>query len=186
MALQRNLILYNCTIFVIPVSDQASVFIGSIIKIIILEKFLDITLQNRKTFYKILTETPREQLLKIPQGFNNNIWWNIAHVVVTQQLLVYKMSNLQMRVEENLVDKFRKGTKPDGTATDEEIKIIANYLISTVQWTKEDLEHGLFKEFNTYTSSANVTLSNVQDALAFNVFHEGIHLGAILALKKVV
>lgn len=147
---------------------------------------MDITLQNRKALYKYLTEIPREELLKIPQGFNNNIWWNIAHVVVTQQLLVYKLSNLQMRVEDHLVDKFKKGTKPDGTATDEEIKIIANYLISTVEWTRQDLENGLFKEFDEYTSSANVTLSNVTDALAFNVFHEGIHLGAIWALQKVV
>ncbi len=184
--MQRNLILYNCAIFVALVSDQASAFFGSTLKINILEKLLDITLQNRKILYKTLTETPREQLLKIPQGFNNNIWWNIAHVVVTQQLLVYKLSNLQMRVEDHLVDKFRKGTKPDGTATDEEIKKIANYLISTVEWTKEDLENGLFKEYNAYTTSANVTLSDVSAAISFNVFHEGIHLGAILALKKMV
>ena len=151
-----------------------------------MKKLLDITLQNRKALYKYLTEIPREQLLKIPQGFNNNIWWNIAHVVVTQQLLVYKLSNLQMRVGDDLVDKFKKGTKPDGTATDEEIKIIANYLISTVEWTRQDLENGLFREFDEYTSSANVTLTNVEDALAFNVFHEGIHLGAIWALQKVV
>ncbi len=91
-----------------------------------------------------------------------------------------------MRVGDDLVDKFKKGTKPDGTATDEEIKIIANYLISTVEWTRQDLENGLFREFDEYTSSANVTLSNVEDALAFNVFHEGIHLGAIWALQKVV
>lgn len=152
----------------------------------ILEKLLDITLQNRKTFSKYLTEIPREQLLRIPPGFNNNIWWNIAHVVVTQQLLVYKLSNLQMRIGEELVNKYRKGTRPDGIPTDEEIKKIANYLISTVEWTKEDLENGLFKEFNEYTTSANVTLTNVKDALAFNVFHEGLHLGAILALQKVV
>lgn len=151
-----------------------------------MEKLLDITLQNRKILYKFLTETPREQLLKIPEGFNNNIWWNIAHVVVTQQLLIYKLSNLQMRIEDTFVDKFKKGTKPDGMATDEEIKKIANYLISTVQWTKEDFENGLFKEYNEYTTSVNITLTNATAATAFNIFHEGLHLGAILALKKMV
>lgn len=151
-----------------------------------MEKLLDITLQNRKILYKFLTETPMEQLLKIPEGFNNNIWWNIAHVVVTQQLLIYKLSNLQMRIEDTFVDKFKKGTKPDGMATDEEIKKIANYLISTVQWTKEDFENGLFKEYNEYTTSVNITLTNATAATAFNIFHEGLHLGAILALKKMV
>ncbi|NNE76732.1 MAG: DinB family protein [Pricia sp.] len=151
-----------------------------------MNKLFDITLQNRKRLYEILDSTPRDQLLNIPQGYRNNIWWNIAHVVVTQQLLVYKLSRLQMRIPEPYVEKFRKGTVPDGTASDEEIKEIAAFLVSTVEWAKEDYEKGLFKEFNEYTTSANVTLRNVEDAITFNTFHEGLHTGAILALQKMV
>ncbi len=147
---------------------------------------LEITLQNRKNLHAILEQTPKEDLLKIPQGFRNNIWWNIAHVVVTQQILVYKLSGLQMRVPDALVDKFKKGTVPDGTATDEEMKMVADFLISTITWTQEDYEAGLFKNFNEYTTSAKVTLRNVQDAADFNMFHEGIHLGSIFALRKML
>lgn len=149
-----------------------------------MEKLFDITLKNRRILYKFLNETPREALLKIPEGYRNNIWWNIAHVVVTQQLLVYKMSNLPMRVEEALIDKFKKGTVPDGTATEAEIDSIKGYLFATVEWLQEDYEKGVFKEFNTYTTTPNVTLENVEDAIAFNVFHEGLHLGVILSLIK--
>ncbi|NKI26486.1 DinB family protein [Arenibacter sp. 6A1] len=151
-----------------------------------MEKVFDITLKNRKLLYKFLKETPKENLLEIPNGFRNNIWWNIAHVVVTQQLLVYKLGGQQMRVDEALVDKFKKGTAPDGTATDEEIDLIGNLLISTVEWVKKDYEDGIFTTYNTYTTSVDVTLEKVEDALAFNAFHEGIHLGAVLALSKVV
>ena len=151
-----------------------------------MDKVFDTTLQHRKLLHKILDSTPREQLLEIPSGFRNNIWWNIAHVVATQQLLVYKFSNLQMRVPDELVEKFKKGTVPDGTATEEEIKTVGDFLISTADWAKEDYENGLFKEYNEYTASVNVTLKNVEDALTFNIFHEGIHLGAILGLQKVV
>lgn len=145
-----------------------------------------ITLQNRKLLYNFLKKTPREALLKIPEGYRNNIWWNIAHVVVTQQLLVYKMSNLPMRVSDELVNKFRKGTVPDGTATDEEIEEIQGFLFSTVEWAQEDYEKGIFKEFNEYTTSLNVTLKSVEDSIEFNVFHEGLHLGVILSLQKVL
>lgn len=151
-----------------------------------MENILKTTLQNRKLLYKILDKTPREQLLQIPEGFRNNIWWNIAHVVVTQQLLVYKFSDLQMRVPQEFIEKFKKGTVPDGTASEEEIKEIAAFLLSTIEWMEEDYNNGLFKEYNSYTTSMNVTLNNVDDAIAFNLFHEGIHLGAILALQKVV
>ncbi len=151
-----------------------------------MENIFDTTLQNRKLLNKILDNTPREQLLEIPTGFRNNIWWNIAHVVVTQQLLVYKLSGLQMRVPNEFVEKFKKGTVPDGTATEKEIKEIAAFLISTAEWAKEDYENGLFTDFNEYATSLNVTLKSVEDAMVFNMFHEGIHLGAILALQKMV
>ncbi|MGB7394135.1 MAG: DinB family protein [Pricia sp.] len=151
-----------------------------------MEKIFDTTLQHRKLLYKILDNTPKEQLLEIPDGFRNNIWWNIAHVVVTQQALVYGLSGLQLRVPKELVDKFKKGTVPDGSATDEEMETIENLLISTADWAEEDYNSGLFKEFKEYTTSLNVTLKNVEDAMTFNVFHEGLHLGAILALQKVL
>ena len=151
-----------------------------------MKKIFDTTLQNRKLLYKILDNTPKEQLLEIPTGFRNNIWWNIAHVVVTQQLLVYKFSDLQVRVPEEYIEKFKKGTVPDGTATDDEMKEIAGFLISTADWAREDYDSEMFKEFNEYTTSLNVTLSNVEDAMTFNVFHEGLHLGSILGLQKVV
>ena len=151
-----------------------------------MKNILHPTLENRKHLYKILTETAKEKLLKIPEGFRNNIWWNIAHVVVTQQLLAYKLSGLQMRIPEALVDKFKKGTVPDGKATDEEIKEIGAFLISTIEWLEEDYENGLFESYNSYTTSVNVTLNNIDDALAFNLFHEGLHRGAILALQKLV
>ena len=149
-----------------------------------MEKPFNITLQNRKILYKFLQDTPRDQLLNIPDGFRNNIWWNIAHVVVTQQILIYKLSGLPMKISEELIDKFKKGAVPDGTATEEEIKTIKGFLFSTIEWTQEDYENGLFKDFNEYTTSVNVTLSNVEDAIAFNVYHEGLHMGSILALLK--
>lgn len=147
---------------------------------------LALTLQNRRHLYQVLTQTPKKDLLKIPDGFRNNIWWNIAHVVVTQQILVYKFSALQMRVPDELVEKFMKGTTPDGTATDEEIKMVADFLISTIEWTKQDLEEGLFKEYKPYTTSAGFHLDILGDAINFNLFHEGLHMATILTQKRLL
>lgn len=149
-----------------------------------MDKLFDITLQNRKILHKILNETPKEKLLKIPEGNRNNIWWNIAHVVVTQQVLVYNLSGLPTLVPTDIVEKFRKGTVPDGTATDEEIEAIKGFLFSTVEVSQKDYENGLFKDFNSYTTSVKITLNSVEDSLAFNVYHEGLHLGVIIALIK--
>ncbi|MFK7811612.1 MAG: DinB family protein [Maribacter sp.] len=149
-----------------------------------MKNVLEQSLQIRKGFYHILKTTSREELLKIPKGFNNNIWWNIAHVVATQQRLIYGLGGLELQISTELVDKFKKGTKPDGTATDEEIEQVKKLLFTTVEKTIEDYENGQFEGYNEYTTSANVTLKNVDDAIAFNFFHEGLHYGSILALQK--
>jgi hypothetical protein len=52
-----------------------------------------------------------EQLNKVPRGFNNNIIWNIAHVIVTQQILVYKLSGLPMIVTDEMVENTERYKK---------------------------------------------------------------------------
>ncbi len=151
-----------------------------------MKSLLNLTLQTRKAFYHILKTTPREELLKIPKGYNNNIWWNIAHIVSTQQALVYGLSGLPIQISQELKDKFKKGTVPDGSATDEEIEDVKGLLFSTIEKTLEDLENGLFQNFNEYPTSAGITLTNLEDAISFNLFHEGLHLGTIFALQKAV
>ncbi len=151
-----------------------------------MKNVLEQNLQIRKAFYHILKNTPKAELLKIPEGYNNNIWWNIAHVVATQQNLVYGFSGLPFEVPQKLVDKFKKGTFPDGHATDEEIEQLKKLLFSTIEKTTEDYNNDVFVNFKEYTTSANVTLKNVDEAIAFNQFHEGLHLGTIFSLLKAV
>jgi len=151
-----------------------------------MRNFLEITLQNRKNLCAIIAQTSKEDLLKIPEPFRNNIWWNIAHVVVTQQLLMYKLSGTAMLIPDALVAKFKKGTVPDGTATEEEIATVTALATSTIEQAIKDYDAGVFANYSEYTTSANVTLKNIDDAIGFNLFHEGIHFGSILALKKML
>lgn len=151
-----------------------------------MEKVLDVISKNRKILYKILHKTPKSDLYKIPKGFRNNIWWNIAHVVVTSQLLIYRLSDLDLLVEEELINKYRKGTVPEGEPTEAEIEKISGYLTSTVEQLKLDYESGKFNSFREYMTSPGVALNCVEDAITFSVFHEGLHLGAISSLRKAI
>ncbi|MCL6267420.1 DinB family protein [Flagellimonas myxillae] len=151
-----------------------------------MDKQFDIILKNRIIFKRILENTPNEELLKIPNGFRNNIWWNIAHAMVTQQLLVYKLSGLAFTIEEELINKYRKGTAPEGEPDAEEIEKISGYLTSTIEQMQEDYSNGAFKNFEAYMTTPKIGLDSVEDAISFLAFHDGIHLGAILALQKVI
>ena len=128
-----------------------------------------------------------EQLNTIPKGFKNNIIWNIGHIIVTQQLLAYKLSGLAMMVTDEMVAKYQKGSAPQGNVPQEEVEAIKNLLFTTITKTQEDLDNGLFQNYMEYTvSTANFTLKNIEDAMQFNNFHEGIHIGVILQLRKFV
>ena len=43
-----------------------------------------------------------------------------------------------------------------------------------------------YDAYNAYETSVGIVLGNIEDALKFNNFHEGIHLGTILAQRKMV
>ena len=108
----------------------------------------------------------------------------MAHIVATQQLLIYNFSGQPTRVEEQWIDRYRKGTFPSGKATQDEIDQLYELLVSTVDWAEEDYKQGAFKEYKEYTTSNKVTLSSVEDAINFNSFHEGLHLGVVLSQLK--
>jgi len=145
---------------------------------------LDITLKTRAIFKNFLETYSLEQLNKIPEGFSNTIFWNIKHVVITQQLLTYSLSGLPTLLSEKEIEAFRKGSKAEAKVTEEEVELLKEQLFSTLKQTKEDYNNGEFKNYTEYTVSTKSVLSNIDEALEFNNFHEGIHLGYILAMKK--
>jgi len=146
----------------------------------------DVQKTIREILLKILDNHSLEQLNKIPTGFSNNIIWNVAHCVAAQQTLVYKLSGLPTMVSEDFILKYRKGTKPEGDVSQAEVDEIKALLTATLEKTQNDFESGLFVDYNEYTTSMGFTLKNIQGALDFNNYHEGIHTGIIMCIRKFV
>lgn len=142
--------------------------------------------KGRALILKVVEDLTIEQLNAIPQGCKNNIVWNIAHLVVAQQLLCYRMSGLPCAVSEEMIRIYKKGGAPEGTVSQEEFDKIKELFISSPKDFEKDYNDGIFKEYQEYTTSVGVILSNIQEVLSFSLFHEGIHLGIILGLKKQV
>ncbi len=149
-----------------------------------MEKQFNISLQNRKILRSILKNTPGELLTVIPEGYRNNLWWNIAHIVATQQILLYRFSGLPTLVEEEWVNRYMKGTIPGSSPNDQDVEQLCETLLATANQAEEDYNNGLFREYQEYTTSTKVTLSSVEDAINFNNYHEGIHLGVVLSQLK--
>ncbi|KOP36876.1 MULTISPECIES: DinB family protein [unclassified Flavobacterium] len=140
----------------------------------------------REILVKILDHHSLEQLNKIPDGFKNNLIWNIGHCIASQQILVYKLSGLPLQVSDELIAKYSKGTKPEADVSQEEVNEIRDLLTQTLLQTEKDYNDNVFKNYNQYTTSMGFDLKNVQDALDFVSYHEGIHTGIIMGIKKFI
>lgn len=141
----------------------------------------------RSIFNKIIENNMLADLNKVPKGFNNNVIWNIGHIVVSEQLLAYKLSGLESSLSDDMINKYRKDSKPEGPVSQEEVNEIKALLSSTINKTEADYNNGVFKNYNAYTvSTTGNTLNNIDEALQFVTIHDGLHYGYVLALLKAI
>ena len=149
-----------------------------------MDKQFEILVATRNNILKTIDGLTIEELNKIPTGFKNSIIWNVAHILVTQQLLCYKLSHLEMELDESFIDLFKKGSEAGYEVDQGEIVLIKEQLMVLASKLKDDYQAGIFKNYTTYPTSYNVILNSIDDAIAFNNIHEGLHLGYIMAMKK--
>ncbi len=141
---------------------------------------------SRKIYTGFLDDYTPDQLNRVPPGFNNNLIWNIGHVIVAQQSLIYHQSGLPMHIPDGMVARYRPGTRPDGNATREEADQLRALLTSLIDQTESDLSAGRFTTYQERMTRMGFLLSNLEEALAFNNYHEGLHLGYMMSLRKFV
>ncbi|MDW3208397.1 MAG: DinB family protein [Reichenbachiella sp.] len=127
-----------------------------------------------------------EQLNHVPEGFNNNLIWNLGHIIVAQQGLIYKGSGLKTYISAELTARYQPGTKPDGKTSQEEVNELKELLGSLIENTEEDFEKGIFQTYKERTTGTGFHLSSIEDAFEFNNYHEALHLGAMMAIRKFV
>lgn len=151
-----------------------------------METTFNINHTSRTVISKILENHTLEQLNTIPEGFSNNLIWNIGHIVVVQQMLVYNLSGLPMMVSDEMVTKYKRGTKPEHSVTQEEVNEIKSLLFATLEQAKKDFANDIFKTYTEFTTMTGFTIKNAKAAIEFNNYHEGIHTGIMMQIRKFI
>jgi hypothetical protein len=139
----------------------------------------------RNNFKNLITSLKNEELVKIPDGFNNHILWNFGHIIATQNILCYKLSNNAFSIDESIINRYRKGTKPSKiTDVEAEKQMLLKLCDETTQQLNEDFSNKLFQDFIVYETSFGYTLNSIEEAILFNNVHEGMHLGYVMGQKR--
>ncbi len=125
-----------------------------------------------------------DQLNQIPEGFNNNLIWNIGHIIVSQHRLIYMGSNLPGYISDELLNKYQAGTKPTAHVLPPEAAELKMLLLAQIEPTIKDFEQGIFLTYNERTTGTGFHLSSVADAFECNNYHEALHLGYMRGMSK--
>ncbi|KAA9021621.1 DinB family protein [Niallia endozanthoxylica] len=134
----------------------------------------------RTRFHSRVADITEDVADILPEGFSNNIRWNIGHVlVVTEKFLFADKGNLPAQYYEF----FAPGTKPsDWTGEVPTIAVLVQQLEKQYNRIK-DLPNETFNEKLAEPLLGNHT---VGELAVFSCFHESYHLGQIMAMKRTI
>lgn len=141
---------------------------------------------TRNSLLNLISDLSVEELNEIPSGFNNNIIWNIAHLVASQQGVCYKRAGLGLLIDDVFFMAYKPGTKPEHFVDTKQIDVIKGLLLTTIDQFETDLKNNVFINYPSWVTRYGVELKSIDDAIIFLPFHEGLHFGYIMALKRVL
>ncbi|WP_374951226.1 DinB family protein [Mucilaginibacter sp.] len=151
-----------------------------------IDKQIDIIRQPRLKIIEIIKHFSLEQLNQIPDGFSNNIIWNLGHMIAAQQGICYKRTGLETWVNDTFFQAYKPDTKPNGLVDADGLQEIVTLLSSSLDQLKLDYKKGIFDNYPTWTTRYGVEIAGIDDAINFLPFHEGLHIGYVMAIRKLV
>jgi hypothetical protein len=122
----------------------------------------------------------------VPEGFKNNVAWNFGHIIVSQQTLCYARAGVPLLIDQAYIDKYQKGTKPEGFIGEEEINILKTFLFSLIDTQQKDCEENKFSGYQGFTTQYGVTLNSINDAVPYVATHDALHFGFSKAIANAV
>jgi hypothetical protein len=151
-----------------------------------MNKQIETIRRTRKFLFQLADELTIEQLNEIPPGFNNNIIWNLAHIIAAQQGLCYLRSELKLLVDDEFYQAYKPGTKPAKFVDSKEVEKIKQLSLTTIDQLEKDLQNNLFSGYKPWTTRYGVDLNSIEDAITFLLFHDGLHVGYSMAQRHLV
>ncbi len=122
----------------------------------------------------------------MPEGFNNNIRWNLGHIYTVQEKFAFHFAGEPLQLPENFDRLFAKGTKPADWK--EELPSLEELLALLAEQPKR-IQHVLHDRLDErvakpFTTGSGLLLNTIGEFLNFTLYHEGMHFNTITLLKR--
>ncbi len=124
-----------------------------------------------------------EQAEVIPGNFNNNIRWNLGHIYLDQFLWIEALTKETSEATRYFNKWFGFGTSPeDFTSETPAFEQLVSLLREQPDVIKKQYKDRLTEEF----APIDMGMYTVEQVLIRTIFHEGMHLQAIMDIKKCI
>ncbi|MCQ6563299.1 DinB family protein [Paenibacillus mendelii] len=139
----------------------------------------------RSVTTQAVTGISEESLDCIPEGFNNNVRWNLGHIYLVQEKFAFHFAGEPMQLPENFDRLFGRGTKPaDWNEEPPTLERLLKMLAAQPTRIQESLHNRLGEQVEPYTTGSGLTLSTIGEFINFTLYHEGMHFNSIKLLKR--
>ena len=146
----------------------------------------EILRKTRQYLLELIQDLSIEELNEIPAGFNNNILWNLGHMLASQQGVCYMRAGLELKIDEKFFLIYKPETKPAAFMDENRVAEIKRLFLPVIDQLEKDYDDNLFANYPTWTNRYGVEHKNIEDTINFLLFHEGLHLGYIMAQKRTI
>ncbi|MCC8410950.1 DinB family protein [Mucilaginibacter sp. UR6-1] len=147
-------------------------------------KAIEILQKPRLQLLQLIDSIDIHLLNEVPAGFNNNIAWNLGHIVAAQQGVCYLRAGLQTHISTEMYELYKPGTKPEKFISQAELDDFRDLFTTTLEQLEQDYQNGIFSNYVPWTTRYGVNINNIDEAISFLPFHDGLHHGYILALRR--
>lgn len=135
-----------------------------------------------------LESIPEEIADTMPAGFNNNIRWHVGHIFTVQEQLTFYFAKEPLNLPENFKEWFANKTKPaDWKEAPPALETLKGLLAEQTFRIKQVFGGRLDEKVpKPFILGDGIQLETIGELLNFTLYHEGVHLGFINALKRAI
>lgn len=129
------------------------------------------------------------ELNHIPEKLSNNLAWQMGHVTVITEALMYLRGGIQPERPITGLKHYMKGSRPEAFIPESEITQIKTRLLSSLDELEQTLpQQNIHQPLETpfINSFIGMTYGTLDELLWFTSHHDMLHLGNMTTLKKMI
>lgn len=132
---------------------------------------------------EVAQSIPEEIVHTVPEGFNNNLLWQVGHVLASTEYFLFDLPEKEIHLPNDHYELFGSGTSPGEWNGD--VPKIAQ-LITDLENQSERMKQISNEQLRQPLPAPKHGFQTAGDCAGFSVMHEALHVGKIEEMQRLL